>query len=127
MERLVAYPSVDGWTRNVEDKDLVPGTVVRSVQWRQPTESGGRDVVDSFSDCVIVKVIWRDKKSNPVPAFKLDRIQDGWTKHVVLARPYAFVSSANTGCPSVLTGVEQYELPAEKLTGPCSAYRVVTR
>jgi hypothetical protein len=55
-----------------------------------------RSSQDPFSDCVVVKV---DREWN----------------RVTLARPYVYVSGANTACPTVLTGVENFEVSFENL------------
>jgi hypothetical protein len=74
-----------------------------------------RSSQDPFSDCVVVKV---DREWN----------------RVTLARPYVYVSGANTACPTVLTGVENFEVSFEnlqrfykKVVEPCGrGYEFVT-
>jgi hypothetical protein len=55
-----------------------------------------RSTQDPFSDCVVMKM------------------DSEWNK-VTLARPYVYVSNANTACPTPLTGVETFEVSFENL------------
>lgn len=104
----------DGETRLVQEADLVPGTVVRILNAVVPSSSGGRQVAAGFSDCLVL--------SGPE-----SKAGDGGARYVRLARPYAFVSGADTASPTVLTGYEPLEVPVGRLTGPGSPFRTVLR
>jgi hypothetical protein len=78
----------DGHVRNVDSSDLTPGTVVRMTQ----SEEGS---LSPFSDCLILKV-------SPVPGTN--------DSEVTLARPYSYVSGADTACPTILMGYETFKV-----------------
>ncbi len=99
---------LDGHVRPATAADLGPGTILRMGN-AFPTDSGGTWISSSFSDCVVVKT-------------RMDGHKDLW---VTLARPYAFVHGTGTTSPTVLTGVEQYEVLADRLIGGASQYRLV--
>lgn len=97
---------LDGRTRTVTWDDFMPekcrGTVLRMVQ-------SDPSALPSFSDQLVVNTTTNDRGD----------------LQVTLARPYAFVSGAGTTSPTVLTGVEQYVVPASRIVGPDSPFRVV--
>lgn len=98
----------DGHTRQITDADLVRGHVVRSVNHEFTNAAYDPQASYAFSDCVI-----------------LDVISINGRKLVKLARPYCHVANADTACPTVLTGVEQFEVSAEDLCREGQSYRLV--
>lgn len=90
----------DGHTRQITKADLVKGRVIRDIR----LDTNGEQVSHAFSDCVIVDV-------------------HGET--VKLARPYCYVASADTCCPTVLTGVERFEISPKRLCAQTCSYKLV--
>lgn len=96
----------DGRLFPVTEADLVRGAVLRMVN----TSDGS---VPSFSDFVVVEV---------------KTVKDGFSEpRVVLARPYAFVSCAETTAPTVLTGVERIEVQAGRILAEDSPFSAVVQ
>lgn len=98
--------ALDGRTRLVTWDDLVQprGMVLRMVQ-SDPA------ALPSFSDHIVVDA-QPDERGD---------------LQVTVARPYCFVSGAETTSPTVLTGVSQYKVAASRLVGPESLFRVVVQ
>ena len=100
----------DGRLFPVTEADLVRGNVLCTLH---------DDRVHTFSDCVIVDVFDVNDLGHRCylgekPAGRLVR----------LARPYVYVSSAETSCPGVLQGFEDYTVYPEDLTKEGSRDRV---
>jgi len=90
------YYRLDGATRRPEAKDIKPGVILRMQR-----EDDGIQFQAAFSDNVVLKV-------------------EG--EMVKLARPYTYMTLADTTSPSVLTGVERYEASVEAV---CAHYSLV--
>lgn len=73
----------DGILKQIEyGEDLIPGCIVRPI---------GENIAP-FSDCVFIG---------------FDQEKPNYCK---LARPYVYVNSADTMCPGILTGVENFSV-----------------
>lgn len=105
----------DGRLFPVVPEDLVKGNVLTTV------EDGGHS--HSFSDCVIVDVYDVDRSGKKVFSADAPKAVPEY-RTVRLARPYAYVSSADTACPSVLQGFEEYTVFVADLVKKDSRYRV---
>jgi hypothetical protein len=101
----------DGRLFPVAPGDIVRGSVLTSVR------DDGTSF--SFSDCVIADVYGVDRSGNRVRAG-----EPAAYRMVRLARPYIYISGANTACPTVLQGFEDYDVFETDLTKPGSHYRV---
>lgn len=111
------HGKTDGRMFPVTEADLVRGAVLTMVE-----SDGG---THSFADHVIVDVYETDSLGRRVePGSKAPATR---FRMVRLARPYAYVSSADTVCPTVLQGFEDYTVLASNLTGPESHFRVRVR
>lgn len=109
----------DGHLHEITAEDLKKGNVLRSLE----SEPGAHH---SFADAIVVDVYFKDHNGGRIASHEAERFAKK-DLYVNVARPYAFVSGADTCCPSVLTGVEQFEIPASRLTGPDSRYRLVVQ
>lgn len=101
----------DGRLFPVAPGDIVRGSVLTSVR-----DDGSSF---SFSDCVVADVYGVDRSGNRVRAG-----EPAAYRMVRLARPYVYISGANTACPTVLQGFEDYNVFETDLTKPGSHYRV---
>lgn len=82
----------DGKIRRINDaSDLKPGSIVRPQGDTSP-----------YSDSVVV--------SSRTVDYQLETVT-----YYTLARPYAYVTLANTLCAGVVTGVEQHTVPFKSL------------
>lgn len=107
----------DGRLFPVTEADVVRGAVLRMVH-----RSDGS--VAPFSDFVVVDA-W-DVDSHGLRLHEAEAVfKKG--RHVRLARPYAFVSGAETCAPTVLTGVEYLEVPLERLLSEDSLLSAVVQ
>lgn len=108
----------DGHLHEATADDIRKGNVLRPVQSEGTTYA--------FGDTVIVDVYFKDRHGHRLSSVDSEKVQYK-TLYAKLARPYCFVSGAETCCPSVLTGVEQFEVEASRLHGPDSPYRLVVQ
>ncbi len=106
----------DGRMFPVTYTDLVRGNVLCSLN-----HEGG---TSAFSDCVIVDVFDADKSGRKITNLDVKNGAKAEYLMVRLARPYIYVSNANTACPGVLQGFEDYTVLADALTDRDSRYRV---
>lgn len=109
----------DGHTRRITDADLVRGHVLRWVMHETSETGSSVSSTPVFSDCVIMDVFYRGGQ-HPIQEKTGD-------KYIKLARPYCYVSGADTACPSVLTGVEHFEVRAERLCRYGDQYKLVVQ
>ncbi len=91
--------------------DLVSGTVIRMVNAADGYADG--QIVSSFMDFVVVRV--------EAVTGRVDNVEST----VSISRPYMYVSSADTACPGVLTGVETVKLEVRRLLREDSPFRTV--
>lgn len=106
----------DGRMFPVAHGDLVKGNVLCSLD-----HEGG---TSAFSDCVIVDVFDADKSGRKITSLDVKNGAKAEYLMVRLARPYIYVSCADTACPGVLQGFEDYTVLADSLTDRDSRYRV---
>jgi hypothetical protein len=114
--RPASKEHVDGRLFPVKDEDVRKGACLRMVN---PDGSA-----PPFSDFLVVSRWPVDKHGTRLHPAELDTIPIKTTR-VTIARPYAFVSGAETSCPTVLTGVETMVVDMESLTRPDSHFRVL--
>lgn len=109
----------DGHLHEATADDVRKGNVFRPVQQSEGTTY-------AFGDSVVVDVFFNDRHGRRLSGHEADQASDK-RLYAKLARPYCFVSGAETCCPSVLTGVEQFVVEASRLHGPDSPYRLVVQ
>ncbi len=106
----------DGHLVDVTPDGLRKGNVLRTVE----ADSG----VPAFSDQVIVDIFYQTASGTRLRDDEVYKYLKG-VQMVKLARPYAYVSGADTCCPVVLTGVEHYEVEMNKLCAEGSRFKLV--
>ncbi len=106
----------DGRMLPVTPADLVRGNVLCHLD-----HEGG---TSAFSDCVVVDVYETNGTGDRITPLDAERGAKPVYRMVRLARPYVYVSSAETACPTVLQGFEDYVVLADSLTDQDSRFRV---
>lgn len=106
----------DGRLFPVAPEDLVRGVVLCTLDHEDGTAP--------FSDCVVVDIFDTDSSGRKTTALDVKNGAKAVYRMVRLARPYIYVSSAETCCPSVLQGFEQYDVLYDAIIDRDSRFRV---